>query len=288
MRSRWEDLHGACRVADRRRCAPMRVGVLCSHRAPGLQHLLDEDPNRGVLYDIVCCLTSEDSCAEAALTASHGIPVIAHPIRTFCEARGYRLSDLTGRAAYDAATVERLAIFRLDLVVLTSYLYVIAEPMLSFFRHRIINVHHSDLTRCTADGRPRFAGLRAVRDAVFAGERDTRATVHLVTNELDEGPPFLRSWSFPVSPLVPDGLAWNAADLLKAYSYAHQEWMIRSTWGPLLASALELVATEQVDLTALARATPDVLGRPWDLDARGAILGEGPMPALTPLMAEAR
>ena len=53
MRSRWEDLHGACWVADRRRCAPMRVGVLCSHRAPGLQHLLDEDPNRGVLYDIV-------------------------------------------------------------------------------------------------------------------------------------------------------------------------------------------------------------------------------------------
>jgi hypothetical protein len=87
---------------------------------------------------------------------------------------------------------------------------------------------------------------------------------------------------------VPDALAWNAADLLKAYSYAHQEWMIRLTWGPLLASALELVATGHVDLAALARATPDMLGSPWDLDARGAILGEGPMPVLTPLMAEAR
>jgi phosphoribosylglycinamide formyltransferase-1 len=288
MRSRWEKLSGALRAAEARACAPMRVGVLCSHRAPGLQHLLDDDPNRGALYDIVCCLTSEDSCAEAGLAAAHGISVLAHPIRRFCEARGYRLSDLTGRAAYDAAMVEHLAIYRLDLVVLTSYLYVITEPMLSFFRHRIINVHHSDLMRRDTAGRAQFAGLRAVRDAILAGEAETRATVHLVTNELDQGPPFLRSWPFVVSPLVHDALAWNATDLLKAYSYAHQEWIIRSTWGPLLASALELVATGHLDLTALAHATPDMLGRPWDLDARGAILGEGPMPVLSPLLAEAR
>jgi phosphoribosylglycinamide formyltransferase 1 len=286
MRSRWEGFDGAYRAANAQRCAPMRVGVLCSHRAPGLQHLLEEDSNRGALYDIVCCLTSEDSIAEAAF-AANGISVIAHPIHQFCEARDYRLSDLTGRAAYDAAMVERLAMYRLDLLVLTSYLYVVTEPMLSFFRHRIINVHHSDLIRRNEAGRPRFVGLRAVRDAVFSGERETRATVHLVTNELDQGTPFLRSWAFPVSPLAHDALAWNAADVLKAYSYAHQEWMIRSTWGPLLASALELIATGRLDLTALARATPDILGRPWDLDASGAILGEGPVPAVAPLLAAA-
>jgi folate-dependent phosphoribosylglycinamide formyltransferase PurN len=266
----------------------MRVGVLCSHRAPGLEYLLSEDPNRGTLYDIVCCLTSEDSFTEAAFATANGIPVIAHPIHRFCEAHDYRLSDLTGRASYDAAMVERLAMYRLDLLVLASYLYVVTTPMLSFFRHRILNVHHSDLTRRDTADRARFAGLRAVRDAILGGEPETRATVHLVTNELDQGPPFLRSWAFPVSPLALDALAWNAEDVLKAYSYAHQEWMIRSTWGPLLASALELIATGRLDLTALARATPDVFARPWDLDASGAIQGGGPMPALSPLMAEAR
>jgi hypothetical protein len=177
--------------------------------------------------------------------------------------------------------------YRLDLLVLASYLYVVTKPMLSFFRHRIINVHHSDLIQRDKAGRARLTGLRAVRDAIFAGERETRATVHLVTKELDQGPPFLRSWAFPVSPLAHDALAWDAADVLKAYSFAHQEWMIRSTWGPLLASALGLIATERLDLTALARATPDILGRPWDLDASGAIRGGGPTPALSPLMAEA-
>jgi len=277
----------ACRAEDREWYAPMRVGVLCSHRAPGLRHLLHEDPNRGALYDIVCCLTSEDSFAEGSVAAANGIPVMAHPIHRFCGARDYRLSDLTGRAAYDAAMVERLAIYRLDLLVLTSYLYVVTEPMLSFFRHRIINVHHSDLIQRDKAGRARLTGLRAVRDAIFAGERETRATVHLVTKELDEGPPFLRSWALPVSPLAHDALAWNAEDVLKAYSYAHQEWMIRSTWGPLLASALELIATGRLDLTAVARAAPNVLARPWDLDASGAILGEGPVPAVSPLLAEA-
>ena len=67
----------------------LRVGVLCSHRAPGLTYLLDEDPNRGRLYDIACCLTTEDSFAEREVAAHRGIPVIAHPIRRFCQARGW-------------------------------------------------------------------------------------------------------------------------------------------------------------------------------------------------------
>jgi phosphoribosylglycinamide formyltransferase 1 len=266
----------------------MRVGILCSHRASGVRHLLEEDRNRGVLYEIVCCLTSEEGFAEKSLLTSHGIPTVAHPIRQFCKAGRRRVFDLTDRAAYDAATVERLATYRLDLVVLASYLYVVTEPMLSFFHHRIINVHHSDLARRDKAGRARLVGLRAVRDAIFAGECETRATVHLVTSELDQGPPFLRSWAFPVSPLAYDALARGATDVLKAYAYAHQEWMIASTWGLLLAGALELIATGRLDLPTLARATPDSLAKPWDLDMSGTILGEGPVATRTPLMVETR
>jgi folate-dependent phosphoribosylglycinamide formyltransferase PurN len=248
--------------------------------------LLEEDPNRGTLYDIVCCLTSEDSLAEEALAASCGIDVIAHPIRAFHDSRGCRLTDLNTRAAYDARTVERLATYRIDLIVLASYLYVVTEPLLSFFRNRIINVHHSDLTERNVAGRARLAGLRAVRDAIIAGDRETRATVHLVTNELDQGPPFLRSWAFPVSPLASDALESHALDVLKAYIYAHQEWMIRSTWGPLLAGALKLIASGRLSLAALASVPPELLDGPWELGENGLIWGEGPVPAGSPLIAE--
>jgi folate-dependent phosphoribosylglycinamide formyltransferase PurN len=261
----------------------MRVGVLCSHRAPGLTHLLDRDVNRGRLYEIVCCLTSEESFAEQAAAADHGVPVIAHPIRRFCRAQGWRLSDPIGRAAYDTETVAHLAPYRVDLVVLASYLYVVSEPMLASFGRRIINIHHSDLTLRNGTGGPQLPGLRAVRDAILAGAHETRATVHLVTALLDEGPPFLRSWAFPVSPLARDAVRARAADVLKAYAYAHQEWMIRATWGPLMAGAIELIARQRLDLSALAETPDDELEVTWDLEESGGI--SRPSPVRTPGLA---
>lgn len=260
--------------------ASLRVALLCSHRAPGLTYLIQRDANRASLYDIVCCVTSEESFAGEDEAAEHGIPVIVHPIRQFCRTRGWRLSDASGRAAYDHAMVQRLARYRVDLVVLTSYLYVLGEPMLASYRHRIINIHHSDLTLRDGTHRPRLPGLRAVRDALQAGADETRATVHLVTEQLDEGPPFLRSWPFPVSPLVADALLNGAHDVLKAYAYAHQEWMIAATWGPLAAAAIELVARERIDLAALAALPVEHLGRPWELDEDGRLWCKGPLPGV--------
>lgn len=256
----------------------LRVGVLCSHRAPGLGYLLDHDASRGRLYDVGCCLTSEESCPDASAAEEHGIPMITHPIRRFCRTHGWRLSDPAGRAAYDSEAADRLAPYRVDLVVLASYLYVLSAPMLAAFRHRIINVHHSDLTLRHADGRPRLPGLRAVHDAIVAGASQTRATVHLVTEELDQGPPFLRSWPFPVSPLAADALKTGATGVLKAYAWAHQEWMIRATCGPLLARAIALIAEGEVDLSELAQARPDEWQAPWDLEEHGGLRGYRPLP----------
>jgi methionyl-tRNA formyltransferase len=239
-----------------------------------LRHLLTNDPNCGALYEIACCLTSEDSFEEEPLAASHRIAIIRHPIRRFCDARGVRPFDLDTRPVYDAASVERLARHRLDVIVLAGYLYAVTEPLLACFRHRIVNVHHSDLTEHDERGRVRFPGLRAVRDALRSGACETRATVHLVTAEVDEGPPFLRSWAFPVSPLVRDALAWRNSDMLKAYAHAHEEWMIRATWGSLLSATLELIATGLLNLTVLAAAGS---GCPWDLDPDGTVFGEGPL-----------
>ena len=184
---------------------------------------------------------------------------------------------------YDAATVERLQSYSPNLVVLASYLYLLTEPVMAAFPQQIINVHHSDLTRRDDAGRARYTGLRAVRDAIAAGERVTRATVHLVTPELDQGPALLRSWAFPVSPLAVDAITRGATDVLKAYVFAHQEWMIRSTWGPLLAGALELIATGRVDLTATAATSPELPLKPWDREEIGPLRRDHPIPTLSPV-----
>lgn len=266
MRTQWE-AHRSCRPAailPRRK--PLRVAVLCSHRAPALRYLLQHDPNRGRQYEIVACVSSEATCADEDAVRSSGIPVHLHPIRLFCAEHGTAWTDRSVRSSYDTVTAQLLGRYRADVVVLDAYLYLLSGAMLSRYRRRIVNLHHSDLLRVDAAGRPRFPGLRAVRDAIAAGEADTRATAHLVTRELDAGPPLLRSWAFPVAPLVEPARRWKATDILKAYAYAHQEWMIRATWGPLMAGALTLLADGHVDLR-----TWSARDAVWELDESGVL-----------------
>jgi folate-dependent phosphoribosylglycinamide formyltransferase PurN len=215
----------------------LRVALLCSHRAPGLRFLLREDPHRGRLYDLVCCLSSEEESEAREETLRAGLPFISHSIARFSARRGTKRTDLAARVDYDRETLVLVAPYEPDLLVLSSYLLIVTEPLLNAFPGRIVNVHHADLTK-----RPGYVGLRAVRDAVFAGETETRATAHLVTERLDEGPILCLSEPFPVSPLVQDAIEWGATDILKAYAYAHQEWMIRSAWGPLLSEAIARAA----------------------------------------------
>jgi folate-dependent phosphoribosylglycinamide formyltransferase PurN len=251
---------------------PLRVAVLCSHRAPGLLHLLNGDPDCGRTYDIVCCVTSESTFAEEVRVERRGVPTRSHGIRAFYEARQAPLGRAPEvRAAFDTETAQILKTFSPDLVLLAGYLYLLTDPMLSRFRRRILNLHFGDLTLRTPGGDPRFPGTHAVRDALAAGCTETRATVHLVDEKADAGPPLLRSWLFPVSPMVEDAHAWTAIDMFRAYAFAHEQWMMRACAGPLWSAALQLVTGRAVDLDRLPSSAQDTVA-PWELSRRGALV----------------
>jgi phosphoribosylglycinamide formyltransferase 1 len=248
---------------------PLRVGVLCSKRAPGLLDLIERS-RRGD-FEIACCLTSEEDFTEGRLAEAAGIPRLVHPIQAFHRRRDAALADLDVRAAYDAATAKRLSRFDLDVLLLSSYLYVLTRPMLHAFPERIFNVHGSDLLPTGSGGR--YPGLRAVRHAIVAGEKATRASFHLVTEALDDGPVVLRSWSFPVSPLVADALAARSRETLHAYAFAHQEWMLRRAWGPLLVKAIDLFVGSELRLVN-GRFYIGSSAGPWELSEHGGLLYE--------------
>jgi folate-dependent phosphoribosylglycinamide formyltransferase PurN len=182
--------------------------VLCSKRAPGLEALRER-------VNVACVL----------------------------DRRPPRGGD---RESFDAVTAAMLALYDVDAIVLLGYLYVITEPLLEAFPDRIVNVHDADLTLRDGSGGPRYPGLHATRDAIFAGERETRSSVHVVTPELDAGPVILRSEAFPVAPFVHQAVARGENDIVRAYAYAQREWMMRSTWGALAADALERLVMEAV------------------------------------------
>lgn len=193
----------------------LKIAILCSHRAPGLEDLLN-DPARGVDYEISCVVTNNRDLRERDKIVDAGITCIARPQPP---------KDLIAREEYDAETARYLKIFDVDLVVLCCYLRILTAPMLAAFPGRIINLHDSDLAST-----PNYVGLHATRDAIRAGECETRATAHWVTEEVDAGPILLRSEAFPVLGDV----------------RAHRELVIRTAWGPLMRDAIHLVASRDL------------------------------------------
>lgn len=225
---------------------PLRVAVLCSRRCPGARDLIS-DRTRDRAWELAATLATEEEMADRSAFDAAEVPVVSHPIRPFYRRRGRPLSDFSVRAEYDEQTARLLAPFRPDLLLFSSYLYVATPALLDRFGGRVVNIHGSDLSRLGPDGRPKYLGLRAVRDAILAGEPETRATAHWVTEDVDLGPPILRSAAFPVSPLVAPALARGDLTTVKACAFAHQERMLSEAWGPMWRAVLRLVTTGRAE-----------------------------------------
>jgi folate-dependent phosphoribosylglycinamide formyltransferase PurN len=234
---------------------PIRVAVLCSHRAPGLEHLLSCGPTAELPWRIVACVTSEPAFAEEPLLDVRGIPVIHHVLRAFRDEQHpvLPLRDVHLRETYDRRTVQLLTPYRPDVVLLAGYLLFLTRPMLRAYDGAIVNVHHADLALRDGRGGPRYPGLRAVRDAIAAGETETRCTAHQVTEALDCGPILQRSEPYRVPEVAHWARHTGAVDVLKKVCWAHQEWMLRSAFGPLMERTLRLLAARDESAVFTAR-----------------------------------
>ena len=218
----------------------LRVAVLTSKRAPGLDQLLHH-PQRGRIFEIACVVSSEPSLAGADAIERAGVPVLVHPIRSFYKDRGVSIWNFDARREYDRLTATTLRLMNVDTVLLLGYLYVLTDRMLSQFPDRIVNLHDSDLSIRRLDGERCYVGLHSTRDAIAAGERVTRSTVHFVTSKLDAGPAILMSDSYPVPPAATDAALMGDIQKVRQYAFLQRHTMMND-WGTLAARALEQVA----------------------------------------------
>ena len=222
---------------------PLRVAVLCSSRAPGLAEFLASLPGNVAVAGVI---TTDPASTALPDSAGAAVPCLVHDIREFYRREDARLTDLAVRPYYDQVTARLLTELDAEILVLCGYLHILTDPVLSLFPNRVINIHDSDLLITDAEGLPRYRGLRSTRDAILAGEPETRSTVHLVRAAVDAGPPLVRSWSFPVHRLAADAVEWNAVPLLRAYAFAQREWMMRASWGTMLLAAVRIIADDWV------------------------------------------
>jgi phosphoribosylglycinamide formyltransferase 1 len=147
----------------------LRVGVLVSGRGSNLQVLIEaaRDPFYPARVVMVCA-NRECPALDLAKKASISREV-------------FRLARFPDRKARDLAMARTLQQHGVELVVCAGYDAILDHAFTRQFAGRIINIHPSLL--------PEFAGtMDAISRALESGVAETGCTVHVVTDDVDQGP----------------------------------------------------------------------------------------------------
>lgn len=88
--------------------------------------------------------------------------------------------DFKSREDFDAALVEAVEKASPDLICLAGFMRILTSVFVKPFEGKILNIHPSLL--------PKYKGLDTHQRAIEAGDSEAGASVHIVTDELDDGP----------------------------------------------------------------------------------------------------
>lgn len=128
---------------------------------------------------------SRDSDLFFDLVRSSGMPLVCVSSRKFGRGREDGIAQGGGlsvwRIEYDRAVMARLAQFQPDLCVLAGYMLVVGAGMCQ--RYKMINLHPA------APAGPTGTWQEVIWQLIEARAETTGVMMHLVTPELDKGPP---------------------------------------------------------------------------------------------------
>ncbi|MXY64621.1 MAG: phosphoribosylglycinamide formyltransferase [Gammaproteobacteria bacterium] len=143
--------------------------VLISGRGSNLQAIMDAI-GRGDLCARIAVVISNRADAPGLDRARRGgIPTCVIPH-----------GDFPDRDGFDHALAESIQGYDPDLIILAGFMRILGAGFVRRFDGRILNIHPALL--------PKFRGTDTHRRALEAGETEHGATVHVVTEALDDGP----------------------------------------------------------------------------------------------------
>lgn len=158
----------------RNRSQPCVLALLVSGNGSNLQAIINKIES-GELNARIACVISDNPDAFALTRAkTHDIPSIVH-----------NNSEFKGRREYDAALVNILRGYGVELVVLAGFMRILSDVMVNAFPNAIMNIHPALL--------PAFPGLHAQQQALDYGVKFSGCTVHFVDCGTDTGPIILQS-----------------------------------------------------------------------------------------------
>lgn len=146
------------------------IAVLASGRGSTLEYLLDARERGFLEADIARVVVDREGTGAEALALRRGIPLL-------------RLDRKEGEAEL-SRRIEADLRGKVDLVVCAGFLSILADPLLSSFRGRIINIHPALLPDFGGKG---MYGAAVHRAVIASGARFSGCTVHHVEAGVDTG-----------------------------------------------------------------------------------------------------
>ena len=137
---------------------------------------------------------SKESDLFLKLVDDYRIPVVTFSYQEFKAGQGATDSQQQGglpqwRLDYDRAVMSRLQDFHPDLCVLAGYMLIVGGEMCQ--KYNMINLHPA------APGGPKGTWQEVIWQLIDNRAKETGVMMHLVTPELDEGPP-VTYCTFPI------------------------------------------------------------------------------------------
>lgn len=150
-----------------------RIAVLVSGGGTNLQALIDAE-KIGIIESGRICLVIANNPNAYALerAAKAGIDSCVITRR-----------EAGSQTAFENKIKEKLAKYKIDLVVLAGFMSILTEDFTRDYPERILNVHPSLIPSFCGKG---YYGLRVHEEALAYGVKVTGATVHYV-NEIPDG-----------------------------------------------------------------------------------------------------
>lgn len=149
------------------------IGVLVSGEGTTLDAIAELAGGGHLAVRIVLVVSDRPHAPAIEKARRRGLPTLVLPSRGLPPDAWARqlTSELTERGV--------------ELVVLAGFLTILPASWVASWKGRAINLHPALLP---LHGGPGFYGMRVHQAVLAAGERETGATVHLVTAEVDRGP----------------------------------------------------------------------------------------------------
>lgn len=153
----------------------LRVVVLVSGGGTNLQAIIDAvAAGRITNAELVGVISNNKTVKSLERAREAGIPAISVSPK-----------DYADRELFHEALLVKVNELKPDLIVLAGFLVAIPPRMVAQYSGRIINIHPSLIPAFCGVG---YYGLKVHEKALERGVKVTGATVHFVTEGMDEGP----------------------------------------------------------------------------------------------------